>query len=127
MLPPIELVFGNLPEGAPPIATSRVKWDWKYQEAREIELKIPTDLDEPTTRELKRLGRRIYRVLDLTGYARIDLRVNEAGQIFVLEANANPDIAYGEEMSVAAEAVGVEYPQLLQKIVNLGLRYNNPA
>jgi len=63
----------------------------------------------------------------LTGYARIDLRLNEAGQIFVLEANANPDIAYGEEMSVAAEAVGVKYPQLLQKIVNLGLRYNNPA
>lgn len=127
VLPPIELVFGNLPEGAHPIATSRVKWDWKYQEARQIELKIPTDLDEPTTRELKRLGRRIYRVLDLTGYARIDLRLNEAGQIFVLEANANPDIGYGEEMSVAAEAVGVKYPQLLQKIVNLGLRYNNPA
>jgi D-alanine-D-alanine ligase len=127
VLPPIELVFGNLPEGAHPIATSRVKWDWKYQEAREIELKIPTDLDATTIRELKRLGRRIYRVLDLTGYARIDLRVTEGGEIFVLEANANPDIGYGEEMSVAAEAVGIQYPQLLQKIVNLGLRYNSPA
>lgn len=127
VLPPIELVFGNLPEGAHPIATSRVKWDWKYQEAREIELKIPTDLDATTIRELKRLGRRIYRVLDLTGYARIDLRVTEGGEIFVLEANANPDIGYGEEMSVAAEAVGIQYPQLLQKIVNLGIRYNSPA
>lgn len=127
VLPPIELVFGNLPEGAHPIATSRVKWDWKYQEAREIELKIPTDLDDATIRELKRLGRRIYRVLDLTGYARIDLRVTEGGEIFVLEANANPDIGYGEEMSVAAEAVGIQYPQLLQKIVNLGLRYNSPT
>jgi D-alanine-D-alanine ligase len=127
VLPPIELVFGNLPEGAHPIATSRVKWDWKYQEAREIELKIPTDLDETTSRELKRLGRRIYRVLDLTGYARIDLRLTDTGEIFVLEANANPDIGYGEEMSVAAEAVGIQYPQLLQKIVNLGLRYNKPA
>jgi len=127
VLPPIELVFGNLPEGAHPIATSRVKWDWKYQEARQIELKIPTDLDDTTSRELKRLGRRIYRVLDLTGYARIDLRLTETGEIFVLEANANPDIGYGEEMSVAAEAVGIQYPQLLQKIVNLGLRYNKPA
>ena len=45
----------------------------------------------------------------------------------MLEANANPDIGYGEEMSVAAEAVGIQYPQLLQKIVNLGLRYNKPA
>tara|TARA_R110002073_G_scaffold109019_2_gene244771 strand:+ start:1054 stop:2073 length:1020 start_codon:yes stop_codon:yes gene_type:complete len=127
VLPPIELVFGNLPEGAHPIATSRVKWDWKYQEARKIELKIPTDLDETASRELKRLGRRIYRVLDLTGYARIDLRLTDTGEIFVLEANANPDIGYGEEMSVAAEAVGIQYPQLLQKIVNLGLRYNKPA
>jgi len=124
VLPPIELQFGNLPVGAHAIATSRVKWDWKYQEARKIELKIPTDLDEATLRRLKRLGRRIYRVLDLTGYARIDLRLTESGEIYVLEANANPDIGYGEELSVAAEAVGLDYAGLLQKVINLGLRYH---
>jgi len=127
VLPPVELQFGNLPEGSHPIATSRAKWNWKYQEARQIELKIPTDLDDATLRRLKRLGRRIYRVLDLTGYARVDLRLTETGEMFVLEANANPDIGFGEELSVAGEAVGLEYAQLLQKIVNLGLRYNKQS
>ena len=124
VLPLVELAFGNLAEGAYPIATSNVKWNWKYQQEREIELKIPTDLDEVTLRKLKRLGRRIYRVLYLTGYARIDLRLHENGEVYVLEANANPDIAHGEELSVAGEAVGIEYQQQLQKIVGLGLRYH---
>lgn len=123
VLPPIELQFGNLPVGSQPIATSRVKWNWKYQKARQIELNIPNDLDESVLRALKQLGRRIYRVLDLTGYARIDCRLTADGEIYVLEANANPDIGYGEELSVAGEAIGLTYPQLLQKIINLGLRY----
>jgi len=124
VLPILELEFGNLPEGSHRIATSKVKWDWKYQQARQIELKVPTDLDAAFEKKLKRLGRRIYRVLDLTGYARIDLRLDTKGDVYVLEANANPDIGYGEELSVAGEAVGISYQQLLQKIVNLGLRYH---
>lgn len=127
VLPLVELAFGNLPEGTYPIATSKAKWDWKYQKEREIELKIPTDFDDATLRKLKRLGRRIYRVLDLTGYARIDLRLHENGDVYVIEANANPDIGYGEELSLAGEAVGIDYGQLLQKIVNLGLRYHQGA
>jgi D-alanine-D-alanine ligase len=127
VLPILELEFGNLPEGTPRIATSKVKWDWKYQQARQIELKVPTDLDEAFEKKLKRLGRRIYALLDLTGYARIDLRVNASAEVYVLEANANPDIGYGEELSVAGEAVGISYQQLLQKIVNLGLRYHQPS
>jgi len=124
VLPPVELAFGNLPDGNYRIATSKVKWDRKYRQKRQIELKIPTDLDEAALRKLKRLGRRIYRVLDLTGYARIDLRLRDNGDVYVLEANANPDIGYGEELSVAGEAVGIDYRQLLQKIVNFGLRYH---
>lgn len=125
VLPPIELQFGNLPVGTHAIATSRVKWDWKYQKAREIELRIPNDLDAPLLRKLKRLGRRVYRVLDLSGYARIDLRLTGNGDIYVLEANANPDIGYGEELSVASASFGLDYGQLLQKVINLGLRHNS--
>ena len=127
VLPLVELAFGNLPDGNYRIATSKVKWDWKYQQEQQIELQIPTDLDDTTLRKLKRLGRRIYRVLDLTGYARIDLRLHDNGDVYVLEANANPDVGYGEELSVAGEAVGIDYPQLLQKIVNLGLRYHQTS
>ena len=49
----------------------------------------------------------------MTGYARIDLRLTKEGGIYVLEANANPDIAYGEELSCATEAAGISYEALL--------------
>jgi D-alanine-D-alanine ligase len=52
------------------------------------------------------------------------LRLHDNGDVYVLEANANPDIGYGEELSVAGEAVGIDYQQLLQKSVNFGLRYH---
>ena len=68
-----------------------------------------------------------HRLLNLSGYARIDLRLSPDGQVWVLEANANPDLAYGEELSCATEAAGMKYDALLQKIMNLGLRYRRDA
>ncbi len=127
VLPIIELDFGRLPAGSARIATSRVKWDVDFTTERDIEAKLATDLDESLQRRLKALGRRIYHVLDLSGYARIDLRVTVAGEIFVLEANANPDLADGGELSLAAAAAGIAYPQLLERIVDLGFRYRGPA
>ena len=53
----------------------------------------------------------------------MDLRVNEKGEVFVLEANPNPNLAFGEDFAESAEKVGVSYEQLLQKIISLGLNY----
>ena len=121
--PIIELHFGSMPDDSEKIATSRVKWDWKYQKKHNIEIivtkKIPVQLQE----KIFKLSKRIYRVLSLTGYARIDLRLSESGEIYVLEANANADIGYGEEISLATEAAGLEYEDMLQRIINLGLQY----
>jgi D-alanine-D-alanine ligase len=52
------------------------------------------------------------------------MRITERGDVYVLEANANPDIGYGEELSMAAEEAGISYEQLLQKILNLGISYH---
>ena len=82
-----------------------------------------TGLDEGVTERIQRLCRRVYRTLDLSGYARIDLRVSDDGRIYVLEANANPQIAYGEDFAEAAEAAGLNYEQLLQRIINYGLAW----
>ena len=122
VLPVLELVFGDLPEDAHHIATSRVKWDWSYQDEHKIKVVVPK-LSSQLIARLTTLGKRIYKILGLSGYARIDLRVTEDEKIFVLEANANPDIGYGEEMSLAGEAADLSYEQLLQKILNLGLNY----
>ena len=122
-LPVLEMEFGTIPEDAPRIATSKIKWDLRYQKRHGIDVKPATGLDDQQLEKLQRLGKRIYRMLELSGYARIDLRVTEAGEVYVLEANANPDVGYGEELCVSAAAAGIDYPGLLQKIMTLGLRY----
>jgi len=61
--------------------------------------------------------------LSLSGYARMDLRLTEKGEIYVIEANANPNIEFGEDFAESAESTGVSYEALLQRIINLGLNY----
>ncbi len=65
----------------------------------------------------------MYRTLDLSGYARIDLRLDTDGRVYVLEANPNPQLAYGEDFAESAEHAGVTYEQLLQRIINTGLAW----
>ncbi|MCC7033525.1 MAG: D-alanine--D-alanine ligase [Acidobacteria bacterium] len=122
VLPPWELLFENLAPGALPIATARVKHDPRYQEERGIFQQEATDLPDGVADRLVRTTRRLYRLLHLTGYARIDYRLRGDGTLFFLEANPNPEIAPEEEFASAAAAAGVPYPQLIQTILNLGLR-----
>ena len=122
VLPTWELLFENLAAGAPAIATARVKHDPRYQEARGIFQQQATDLPAKLVDRLVRTTRRLYRLLLLTGYARIDYRLRADGELFFLEANPNPEIAPEEEFASAAAAAGIEYPELLQKFLNLGLR-----
>jgi len=122
-LPVIELQFGKLPEDVPRIATYKVKWNPRYQKTHGIDSKPADDLDPKQTQALQKLAKRIYRTLDLSGYARIDLRLTANGEIYVLEANANPDVAADGELAVAARAAGVEYSALLDRLLKLGLSY----
>ena len=74
---------------------------------------------------LARLAKRVYRALDLSGYARIDFRLRDDGAPFVLEANPNPDLRDDEDLAASAAAAGLAYPGLIQRIVNLGLEYRS--
>lgn len=121
-----ELSFENLPDRAAPIATSRVKWDHAYQKKVGLVSKAATDLEPAEAQRIQALAKRIYRVLGLSGYARIDLRRTEAGEIYVLEANPNPDLCFGEDFAEGAEAVGLGYPDLLQRILNLARAWPTP-
>jgi D-alanine-D-alanine ligase len=123
VFPPWEMDFGKLPADTARIATSRVKWNRKYQEKHGITTRQASDLDEELVERIKKICKRIYRALHLSGYARMDLRVTPSGEIYVLEANPNPNIEYGEDFAESAEQAGIEYEALLQRILNLGLRY----
>ena len=121
--PPWELSFGSLPEGQAPIATRKIKWDKRYQQKHGIATRAADDLDSAVLTRLDQLARRIYRALGLSGYARMDFRIRPDGSVFVLEANANPNLAQGEDLAQSALAAGTGYDELLTRILQLGLRY----
>lgn len=122
--PAWELRFENLADGARPIATEKVKWDTTYQEERGIVTGLAKDLPEGVPERLDSLSRRVYRILGLNGYARMDFRVRDDGQVFLLEANPNPDLACDEDFAESAKAAGLDYPQLTKRILSLALRYH---
>jgi D-alanine-D-alanine ligase len=118
-----ELAFGTLPE-VMSIATRKVKWDRKYQQKHGIATGPARDLPPGLPARLASLVRRIYRALSLSGYARIDLRMKPDGSIYVLEANANPNLAQTEDFATSALAAGVGYDVVLQRIMQLGSNYD---
>jgi D-alanine-D-alanine ligase len=122
-LPVWELFFTNLPEGAKRIATDRVKWSVKYQKKYGIDSGIATNLADGQAERIQHLCKRVYRALELNGYARVDLRLDAAGNAWVIEANPNPQIARGEDFVDSAEKIGLSYETVLQRIINLGLRW----
>ncbi len=124
-LPVWEMTFGNLPEGMH-IATAKVKWDRGYQDKYRIDTHAARDLPEELVARINRLCKRACRALNITGYARMDLRLQPDGRIFLLEANANPNLEYGEDFAESAEAAGIDYGQLISRIINLGLRHRAP-
>jgi D-alanine-D-alanine ligase len=122
VLPVWELEMRGLRSDAPRIATRRVKWNLKFQERRGIEIGPARDLPPEVERLLVKTTKRLYRLLQLSGYARVDFRLDAEGRPYFLEANPNPDIGYGDEFAEAAEAAGIDYEPLLDRLLAIGLR-----
>jgi D-alanine-D-alanine ligase len=123
-LPPWELTMSK--RDAPVIATDKAKWDPHYQ--KKVGLKTgPAKLDDAMIKRIERTSKRIYRLLNLSGYARLDYRLTESGRLYLLEANPNPQIARHEDFADSAEHAGMKYEELLQKLVTLGLSYQPRA
>jgi D-alanine-D-alanine ligase len=126
-LPVWELEMGQLRPDAPKIATRRVKWDPKFQKRRGIEIGRARNLSPELERLIVKTTKRLYRVLQLSGYARVDFRLDAEDRLYFLEANPNPEIGYGDEFAEAAEAVGIDYGPLLERILAIGLRKRSRA
>src|SRR5262245_8605108 len=122
VLPVWELELRGLRSDAPRIATRRAKWNLKFQERRGIKIGPARDLPPEVERLLVKTTKRLYRLLQLSGYARVDYRLDAEGRPYVLEANPNADIGYGEEFAEAAEAAGIDYEPLLDRLLAIGLR-----
>ena len=101
-----EMSFAKMPDNNWKIATERVKWSVKYQKKHGIDTALAA-LPEDQAAKVQHLSKRVYRALDLSGYARIDLRMKDNGDMYVIEANPNPQLAQGEDFAESAQRAGV--------------------
>ena len=122
-LPIWEMFFPRLPDSAPRIATSKIKWDLNYQTKIGLKTRAATNLPRGVPERIAQISKRVYRILGQSGYARMDFRLAPDGGIYLLESNPRPDLAYGEDFAESAHKMGIRYEELIQRIVTLGLGY----
>lgn len=121
VLPIRECFFdSDNPEG-PQITTYRVKWNAEYRKKWGITFGF-AKLEAATIKNIERTCKKIYRLLQIRDYGRIDIRLTPENKLVVLEVNPNADIAYGEEIAEAAEKAGIKYEKLIDRIVHLAMR-----
>jgi D-alanine-D-alanine ligase len=121
-LPIWELSFAKMPEESQKIATERLKWSLAYQKKHGIESGA-AELEPQVAEHIQNLCKRSYKILMMSGYARIDLRLAADGRAYVIEANPNPQLSKDEDFAQSSTAAGVKYPELIQRLLSLGLRF----
>lgn len=123
VLPVWELVFRKTPDQVRPIATRRVKWNAEYRKKYGITSYQARHLEPELIDKIQKLCKKTFKLLSLNGYARFDFRLTPEGEIYLLEANPNPHIGFEEDFSESALKVGTKYPELIDKILRLGLKW----
>jgi D-alanine-D-alanine ligase len=116
-----ELVFKQVPPDEPKIATYKAKWDEEYRKRWGLANQFAEGLDPAIARKIEDTCKRIYRLLTIDGYARIDLRLNANNEIYFIEANPNPILAEDEDFAQSAQKAGITYPDLVNRIMRTAL------
>jgi D-alanine-D-alanine ligase len=117
-LPPVEIDFSGLPDGSLKVMDSQAKFDTaseRYQGTRAV----VAELDAPLKARLQKVALDAYRALRVRDYGRLDLRLTESGEIYVIEVNASCYLERQGEFVMAAAAAGLDYTQLIGRIVDL--------
>jgi D-alanine-D-alanine ligase len=120
VFPAIELDFSGLPQGRPRVMSARAKWDQRsveYKGTRSVVAELPDELRA----RVEKVSLDAYRALRVRDYGRIDLRVADTGDIFVIEVNPNCYLERASEFPMAASAGGLDYVQLINNIVDVAM------
>ncbi|MBA3260823.1 MAG: ATP-grasp domain-containing protein [Gemmatimonadales bacterium] len=119
-LPPVEIDFTGFPDGVPKVMDSKAKWDERskeYKGTRSVLAQLPDELRA----RLQKVAVDAYRALRVRDYGRVDLRLTDTGDIYVLEVNASCYLEKSSEFAMSAAAAGIDYPRLIEQVVNLAL------
>jgi len=116
-----ELIFKEVPPDEPKIATYRAKWDEEYRKRWGLQNQFAEGLDPALARDIAQTCKRIYHLLTIDGYARLDLRVTAKNEVYFIEANPNPILAEDEDFAQSALKANLPYPQLIDRILRVAL------
>ena len=116
-LPPIEVDFSGLPEGAPRVYDRKAKWEAGSVEHGGVKA-VVADIPDELRARLHKVSLDAYRALRVRDYGRVDLRVAETGDIYVLEVNASCYLEKNDEFAMAAREAGIDYTELINRIVD---------
>lgn len=116
-----ELIFKEVPPDEPKIATYKAKWDEEYRKRWGLQNQFAEGLDPALVSQIEETCKRIYRLLTIDGYARLDLRLTPKNEIYFIEANPNPILAADEDFALSALKANLTYPQLIDRIIRMGL------
>jgi D-alanine-D-alanine ligase len=118
VLPPAEMRFIDYPPGKWKVVGYRAKWDEISFESLHTQRSFEFPKSErPLLQKLMDLARRCWRLFGLRGYARVDFRVDERNQPWVLEINANPCLSPDAGFTAAASQAGLSYRQVVERII----------
>jgi D-alanine-D-alanine ligase len=124
--PPIEMDFSGLPDGAPHVLDAKAKWNEHSKEFKGTNAVLAQVNDELRAR-LQKVALDAYRALRVRDYGRIDMRLTDTGDIYVIEVNASCYLEQTAEFAVAAAAHGLDYPALINRIAELALERHHNA
>ena len=122
-LPVWELVFSKADNPEKELYSRRAKWNEKYRNRKGIKTG-KAKLEDSEEKRIQTVAKKTYKALNLNGYARIDLRMDDKGDLYIIEANPNPNIASDDEFANSAAHLKIKYGDLLEKLIKLGLQWS---
>jgi D-alanine-D-alanine ligase len=121
VLPLAEVDYSRLPANIPPIMSYAAKWVETSEEYQNTTVTCPADVEPQLGERVSQVALQAFRAVGGRGYGRVDMRLDEDNQPYVLEVNCNPCLDEGMGIARSAEKAGIPFPQLLQWIIRAAL------
>lgn len=122
VLPIWEMKFTQMPDDGPKIATYKAKWDENYRKKWGIKNELADSFPNGIAEKIRNTCKKAFKVLNIEGYVRFDLRITPNNDIYIIEANANPELADDEDFAASAKKGGLPYEKLIDNILKLAFQ-----